>query len=400
MKKIMTAAFAVFVSLSLLTGQSFPCTTFCLKNGGEVLFGKNYDWMIGDGFVFVNKRGVQKTSMAGANAARWTSRYGSLTFNQYGRENPMGGMNEAGLVVELMWLDETKYPSADARPALDTLEWIQYQLDTAQSVAEVIKNSETVRIESRVTLHYLIADRDGNSATIEFLNGRLVARTGENLPVAALANDTYEKSLNYARATQALGGTRPTPQTAGSLERFTRAAQKTKEFEKSARAEKDAVNYAFDVLRDVAQNGSTQWSIVYDQKRAQIHFRSRQSPAVKTIDAGMFDYACGSAVKMLDINFEKAGDATKAFTDYDAKANRELIERSFAGTDFLRQVPGVMKDSIAKHGESFACAADGGGSTVISKPSKERFAASATDLWAGFIPVYAVYVLAKTFFAG
>jgi choloylglycine hydrolase len=26
----------------------------------------------------------------------WTSRYGSITFNQYGREFPSGGINEKG----------------------------------------------------------------------------------------------------------------------------------------------------------------------------------------------------------------------------------------------------------------------------------------------------------------
>jgi penicillin V acylase-like amidase (Ntn superfamily) len=43
------------------------------------------------------------------NPAKWVSRYGSVTFNQYGCENPTGGMNEAGLVVEQMWLDESAY---------------------------------------------------------------------------------------------------------------------------------------------------------------------------------------------------------------------------------------------------------------------------------------------------
>ncbi len=43
----------------------------------------------------------------------WTAVYGSISFNQYGKEFPTGGMNEKGLVVELMWLDETKFPAQD-----------------------------------------------------------------------------------------------------------------------------------------------------------------------------------------------------------------------------------------------------------------------------------------------
>src|ERR1700755_3020224 len=110
MQKLVASFLTSFVLLNLFLIDGLACTTFCLKNKGEVLFGKNYDWNIGDGLIFVNKRGVSKEGAADKNAARWVSKYGSVTFNQYGRENPSGGMNEAGLVIELMWLEWTKYP--------------------------------------------------------------------------------------------------------------------------------------------------------------------------------------------------------------------------------------------------------------------------------------------------
>lgn len=40
------------------------CTRFCLQSGGQTLFGKNYDFAIGDGILVVNKRGV--------SSCRWT----------------------------------------------------------------------------------------------------------------------------------------------------------------------------------------------------------------------------------------------------------------------------------------------------------------------------------------
>src|SRR5262245_16558992 len=88
-------------------GAALACTTFCLRGGDRIVFGKNYDWTIEDGLLMVNKRGVRRASGLGAASlpARWTSRYGSVTFNQYGRDAPSGGMNEAGLVIELMWVD-------------------------------------------------------------------------------------------------------------------------------------------------------------------------------------------------------------------------------------------------------------------------------------------------------
>lgn len=357
MEKFAAFALSFLLLSSFFVSETLACTTFCLKNKGEVLFGKNYDWMIGDGLVFANKRGVSKISVSEnpGNPAKWVSRYGSVTFNQYGRENPMGGMNEAGLVVELMWLEDTEYPKADSRPTIDNLEWIQYQLDTAATVEEVIKNSENVRIDARVPLHYLVGDRSGNSTTIEFLGGKLVAHTGEKLSVSALANDTYEKSWKYAKETQELGGTKSTPQSESSLDRFTRAAQKTKEFEKQEKSEKEAVDYAFDILSNVAQKQGTQWSIVYDQKRGKIYFRSRQSREIKSIDIKSFDFACGSAVKIFDINSKTSGDVTAKFIDYTRTANRDLIERSFGGTDFLKGVSAKTKDYLAEYPENFAC---------------------------------------------
>jgi len=53
-----------------------------------------------------------------------------------------------GLVVENMWLDETEYAEPDSRPAVNLLQWIQYQLDNCKTVAEVISNDTKIRIES------------------------------------------------------------------------------------------------------------------------------------------------------------------------------------------------------------------------------------------------------------
>lgn len=92
---------------------AFPCTTFVLKSNGQIYFGRNLDWGCEDGLIIINPRGVQKTSlvMQGHSPAKWTSKYGSVTFNQFGQKRPFGGMNETGLVVEQMMLLESQYPA-------------------------------------------------------------------------------------------------------------------------------------------------------------------------------------------------------------------------------------------------------------------------------------------------
>jgi penicillin V acylase-like amidase (Ntn superfamily) len=338
--------------LTFSLNSSLACTTFCLKSRDRVLFGRNYDWNIGDGLIFVNKRGLAKTASGNdvPNPAKWISRYGSVTFNQYGRENPTGGMNEAGLVVEELWLDETQYSLDKNLPVVDTQEWIQYELDTSATVDEAIANARKVRIVSDVKVHFLIGDRSGKAATIEFLNHSLVAHTEKELPIQALTNDTYTKSIAYlkiATAEKAISS--------GSLDRFYRAAHRTQTFETQQQNEQGAINYAFDILSNVAQPGGTQWSIVYDQLARKIYFRTQQNPQIRMIDAARFDFSCGSDVKMLDANSNDSGDVTDKFASYTRKANRDLLERSFNGTDFLKDIPVSIRDFFAAYPESFPC---------------------------------------------
>ena len=381
-----------FLLASLVCTAIFPlgalgCTTFCLKNKKEILFGKNYDWAIGDGMIFVNKRGVSKLSSEDENPAKWVSKYGSVTFNQYGWESPSGGMNEEGLVIELMWLDDTQYPLADERPTIDVLEWIQFNLDTAATAEDVIRTSQTVRIASPVKLHYLVNDRHGNSATIEFLDGKLVAHAGEKLPYSSLANDTYAKSLEYSKSGSASAGE-------GSLDRFSRAATKSKEFENLAKSEKAAVDYAFDILADVAQKNSTQWSIVYDQKRKRIYFRTKKRHELRSIDTTSLDFSCGTPVKVLDIDTKESGDVTRQFKNYRRDLNRDLIERAFSGTDFLKNVPGPARDRVADFPERFTCSLKRPGSA----PDSRSFVASRN--FSGYLftalPLYYIYALIRS----
>lgn len=342
----------LLLTITLSGSHVYGCTTFCLRSNGENLFGKNYDWSIGDGMIFVNKRNVSKEASPEneKKPLAWVSKFGSITFNQYGWEQPSGGMNEMGVVIELMWLDDGKYPKPDDRPAVGVLEWIQFQLDTAATTAEVISSSNSIRIASKIPLHYLVSDRNGNVATIEFLDGKLVAHTGEALPVAALTNDTYSRSLNYLTKNDVA-----TTRSGSSLDRFARTANRTKEFGKKKLSEKEAVDYAFETLANAAQPGYTQWSIVYDQKRMKVHFRTKDRPEIKTIDTHYFDFGCVFPAMMFDLNSTDVGDITPLFKPYTRTANRNLIERSYSGTEFLQKVPAKDRDAAAEMPERFTC---------------------------------------------
>ncbi len=175
--------------------QVFPCTTFVLKTKNGLFFGRNLDWVSDLGLVIINQRNLTKESFVfpPEKPISWTSKYGSVTFNQFGKEFPFGGINEKGLVIEIM-VSMAEYPEVDERPVVNELQWIQYQLDNCATVEEVIQTDALLRIgQTHEILHYLICDSTGNTAVIEFIRGKMVVYKGNDLPVPVLENEEYSE---------------------------------------------------------------------------------------------------------------------------------------------------------------------------------------------------------------
>jgi choloylglycine hydrolase len=360
MKKISSGFLVVILLTSLLHYAPVlePCSTFCLKSGKSLVFGRNYDWDTGVGFVMVNKRSLVKKALnffnPSSKQAQWVSKYGSITFNQYGRENPMGGMNEAGLVVEVMWLSETQYPVRDERLSLGELEWVQYQLDNFASVSEVIESNSSIRITTNSKpIHFLVCDSSGQAAAIEFLDGKMVCHTAETLPVKALTNSTYDESIEYLKAHKGFGGEREISLSGNSLDRFVRAANMLRSYKKEKG--KQITDYAFSVLENVSSRSRTQWSIVYDIANKEVHFKTKDFPQTKRFAFKDFDFLCMKPSMVIDMNEERSGDIRSLFIPYTAEINRKLIGESFRNTEFLKDIPEEILDQLAKYPESFIC---------------------------------------------
>jgi len=327
----------------LIVTPALSCTTVCLLHTGKAVVAYNYDFYAPDGLVLVNKRGTRKVSAVRTQGAAWTAAYGSVTFNQFGRDNPMTGINEKGLMVSQMWLDETQYPDADARPAVGILEWIQYNLDRHASVTEVLAGVDAVRPTSRSPIHYLVADASGDAATLEFLDGKLVVHRGPAMPVRVLANSTYADSIAAFDRAKSKG---EVPATVSSIDRFVRAAML------ASGPATDPVARGFEILASVAQPHFTRWSVVYDLGAGEVYFTTEENKAVRRLALAGFDFACGTPVKMLDVTAAGAGDVGAAFVDYSTAANRALIEASFTRTPFLQQVSAEARDGFAAHPEA------------------------------------------------
>ncbi|MBW2061206.1 MAG: linear amide C-N hydrolase [Deltaproteobacteria bacterium] len=299
-----------------------------------MVFGKNFDWSFGSGLIIINKRGVKKTALLEPpeKPVRWVSQYGSITFNQVSKEFPFGGINEAGLVVEQMWLEETQYPGPDNRRVLSELQWIQYQLDNCRSVNEVFDSDAHIRIsQNKSNIHFLVCDRSGNVAVIEFLNGKRVYQTGKNLFVKALTNDSYLNSMAYLKKHVGFGGKKEISSSPKSLDRFVRIAERLKDYKPNQSG--FIVSYAFDILSYVSvssEKSDTVWSIIYDLENLQIYFKTIESKDIKTLRLKDFDFRCDIPSKVLDINTGVKGDLLDHFVAYSTDINRKLVRSTFA----------------------------------------------------------------------
>ena len=149
----------------------------------------------------------------GIPAESWTSKYGSVTFSAFGKDIPVGGINEAGLVMEPMGLPQSKHPPVDKTPRLHGGQWIQYALDSYSTVQEVLDNLNRVHPIGH-NPHLLIADKTGDCAVLEYLEGRAVVYRGEDLPVRGISNATYADSMSALRQFVGFGEKSRSPQRA------------------------------------------------------------------------------------------------------------------------------------------------------------------------------------------
>lgn len=329
-----------YACICLITSSAQACTTFCINLPGQAIVGTNFDFIEGEGFILTNKRGVSKTGLTTSEKTllplQWTSQYGSITFNWWGLEFPYTGINEEGLVISSLGLRQTEYPPYDSQPVIFAAQWTQYCLDSFGTVKEVIKNISKVSIISPIgtlgKLHYFICDKTGDCAVIEYLNGKLVCYTQKNLPIKALTNTDYAKSIGCLKT-----GRIPVPDHISSIDRFIRTAKFLQD--QKSKDKGFNIDLAFDTLalthmgeitevegQKIRSYIATEWSIVYDIENLKVYYKTFDNHKVRYFNLPSFDFSCKTPVKALDIQQNITGDASGFFTDYHIKLNKDFLK--------------------------------------------------------------------------
>lgn len=190
---------------------------------------RTMDWAISDEpEIWVLPRGMSRTGGDDPHAIEWISQYGSVTVSGFG-VGITDGINEAGLGFHLLYLEETTYEDADARPTVSNTRVMQLIADTCANVAEAVARLNEVRIYStpvngeHLGVHFSFEDSSGDSAIVEIVEG--ITRVHHERSCTVMTNDPiYEEQLVNLARYRPFGGELPLPGDILSPDRFVRAS--------------------------------------------------------------------------------------------------------------------------------------------------------------------------------
>lgn len=325
------------VAAAAVTGKADACTrAVYLGPDNMIVTGRTMDWKEDpQSNIYFFPRGMERRGGKTDNTIKWTSVYGSVVTAGYDI-GVCDGMNEKGLVANLLFLAESDYHRPDdKRPVMGLSIWTQYVLDNFATVDEAVEvlGNEVFRIDdpdlpngAKSTLHLSISDPTGNSAIFEYINGNLVIHHGRECQVMT-NSPTYDKQQTLDDYWEQIGGLVMLPGTNRASDRFVRASFYIKALPQTADY-RQAVAGVFSVMRNVSvplgisipsqpNIASTRWRTVADQKNRVYYFESTLSPDIFWIDLNALDFSADKSVRKLTLTNGEiySGDAAVKMQD-------------------------------------------------------------------------------------
>jgi hypothetical protein len=325
--------FLLSVFILFMPHDADSCSTFKLHKGDKLIYGHNLNE--GDigvpGLIFINKRSIFKmgrtwselTTKERLNPSShcWISRYGSVTFNAFGRDLPDGGMNEVGLYIWEM-SEDADYPKNGSLPKLNQMHWMQYILDNYSTVEEAIQCASEIEIDGW-GWHFFLGDAKGNTAAIAFIDGEVVVNKGEDMPIPGLFNLPYNRELEYLKYYKGFGGLYEPDLSDLRVPRFVKTAVMIRDYEPT----QNIVDYGFEMLDALKVYDVPEWSIVFDVRKRHVYFKTRINPEIKSFSMDKIDFSNNSPVLILNMDIKNGGDVLNKFHLYTNEEMREFIKK-------------------------------------------------------------------------
>lgn len=310
-----------FICLVTIPKASACTRVVYTGTNGMVVTGRTMDWKTEmHSNIWVFPRGMERNGETGLNSLKWTSRYGSVVTSAFEIAST-DGMNEKGLVANLLWLNESVYPAWDkSKPGLTIAAWVQYMLDNFATVDEAVSFAEENSFQvvsdkmpdgSRLaTLHLAISDATGDNAIFEYINGKLNIYHSKDYKVMT-NSPTYDKQLALNDYWKSIGGLTFLPGTNRAADRFARASFYTGALPQTD-DQKLAVASVFSIIRnasvpygistpDSPEISTTQWRTVSDSKNLTYFFESSLTPNIFWVNLQDMDLSKEAPVLKLSL---------------------------------------------------------------------------------------------------
>jgi len=306
-------------------------------NDLAILTGRTMDWPESTQPLIVvfpagrDRDGILPTGLVDdPNPLRWTSRYASLVTTLYGI-GTVDGLNEAGLAGHGLYLEATDFGPRDAaKAAVQAGLWLQYLLDQAATVTEAVAlmdGIDLLKITVRghdANIHLALEDRDGDSAIIEFVDGRPVVHHGRQFTL--MTNDpTYDEQLELLSRQDFSHPSceMPLPGNVNAIDRFQRAAYYSALLP-TPDSERAAVAGVMAIMRNVSVPFgapyedfgvyNTEYRTVTDVTNKMYYFELTISPNVIWVDMTRLALDPGSLPLVIDpYDDSLVGDVTDRF---------------------------------------------------------------------------------------
>ena len=310
------------ILISFLSEKTEACTRVVYQGpNNTILTARSMDWkedIMSNLWIF--PRGMERNGEVGPNSLKWQSKYGSIIASAYDISST-DGMNEKGLVANLLWLAESEYTVWDQKkPGLTIAAWVQYVLDNFATVNEAVAAlekedfvviSDNMPNQDRMaTLHLAISDVTGDNAIFEYIKGKLVIHHDRSYQVMT-NSPIFEQQLALNKYWENIGGTTMLPGTNRAADRFVRASYYINAIPQ-VEDTRISVASVFSVIRNVSvpygistpnepNISSTRWRTVSDQKNMVYYFESTLYPNIFWVDFKDIDFSQNAPVLKLDL---------------------------------------------------------------------------------------------------
>lgn len=315
----------------------FACTRVVYKGpNGNVITARSMDWKDEiQANIWAFPRGMQRSGEVGPRSVEWTSKYGSVISSAWDIAT-VDGLNEKGLVANVLWLVESEYPKFDpkgSKKGISISAWAQYVLDNYATVAEAVKalkNEPFVIVSDYVpgtkkftTLHLSISDAKGDNAIFEYIKGKLMVHHNSSYTVMT-NSPLFNEQLTLDNYWKSVPGTMVLPGTNRAADRFVRASYYINAIPQTEDT-RIAVASVFSVIRNCSvpfgissatepNISSTRWRSVADQKNLVYYFETALTPNTFWVNLKDFDLSNRGKVMKLDLsNYATYNGKTNSF---------------------------------------------------------------------------------------